>query len=110
MLLTVHHTLLYFLLGVVMACFHLRSSGIFYLVACRNGKRIWRSTGVKDRKQAEEVARSLFPELMARWARMTASRFALRHFPYAQADFAPSTVRLYRGALEAFLSQSGSRT
>ena len=92
-----------------MACIFRRSNGTFYLVATRKGKRIWRSTGETNLERALEAARSQFPDLLIKSRRLTLNEFAALYFPYAEANFAPSTVTLYRGGLKAFRRLTGDK-
>jgi integrase len=74
------------------------------------GRRVWRSTGVKTRRKAEEVARTLFPELLEPPRRWSLTRFSEIYLPYAEANLAPSTVLMYKGTLNDFRRLIGDRS
>jgi hypothetical protein len=79
-------------------------SGIFYLLACVDGRRVWRSTGARTREEAEAVARLQFPELLQTSTHGKLSDFLPQSLAYAETNLAPSTVLLYRDSIRSFLN------
>jgi hypothetical protein len=79
-----------------------RSNGYFHLVTFLNGKRIWQTTGATTKSGAlrflEEKKRK-----SKQCKNLTLSQFRTQYISFAQANLAPSTVILYKGAITSFL-------
>jgi len=87
----------------------LRPNGIYYAVATIKGKRVWRSTGAKTPEEAEVVAHQLFPESLTPRSLGKLSDFIPQYMEYAQANLAPSTVRVYKDATRYFMRLMGDK-
>jgi integrase len=92
-----------------MACLFQRSNGIFYLVGMYRGRRVWRSTGMKNRADAEIVSRTDFPQMMKSNRVPMFQDFTVGFLAHARANLAPSTVGTYNRAITSFLSEMGNR-
>ena len=92
-----------------MATLFKRSNGIYYVVEIRNGKRFWRSTGARTRRDALKATKRVDPIPVKPSKQISVSQFSEIFFLYAEANLAPRTVELYRDALKTIIRLLGDR-
>jgi len=96
-----------------MAILFRRSNGVYYHVTCQKGKRIWRSTGKRNRLEAEKFLRNVALEGQNKADKesrgITFSEFVARWRTYAETSFAPSTIRLYNESIRNLVRIVGDR-
>jgi integrase len=86
-----------------------RSNGIYYVVEDRDGRRVWRSTGARTRRDALNATRRVEPKPVKPPKKPSLSKFSETFFPYAEANLAPTTVALYREGLRTLIRLLGDR-
>lgn len=89
-----------------MASLFLRSNGVYYVLSLIKGRRVWRSTGTKDKSEALRFlaeTRYVLGEIRS----LRLEQFRARLFPFLQSSLAPSTVALYRSGFNKFSSLVG---
>ena len=90
-----------------MAILFRRSNGIYYHITSQNGRRVWRSTGKRTRKEAERYLRNVALEGQPRTRNGSQtplfSEFLSEWRVYACANLRPTTVKLYEEAFRSFL-------
>ena len=83
-----------------------RSNGVYYQVTCLGGRRIWRSTGARSMSEAKKIIKEGVTRAESR-PDLTVTQLATQFFPYAQTNFAASTVELYKAAIKTFVRLLG---
>ena len=84
-----------------MASLFRRSNGIYYLVSLHHVKRVWESTGSKNKSEALRYL--VERKRQAKDQRLlTFSQFRTQFKSYSQSNLAPSTSILYDGRVERF--------
>lgn len=90
-----------------MASLFRRSNGVYYLISFQDGRRIWRSTGCTTKEEAlKSVLRS--ERRFQRQAPLRLVQFRELIVAYAKANLAPTTVQLYRSAIDKLGDLIGS--
>lgn len=83
-----------------------RSTGFYYVTFQKDGKRIYKSTGEKNRLKATAVAEKI---LSCDSDSMVFSKFSERLLAYAKATYSPRNVEVYERVLREFLDCLGDR-
>jgi len=86
-----------------------RSNGFYYLVTFQKGKRVWQSTKAKTKSGAIRFIKNNKRKAKAilKPSCPTLSEFEIQYMNYAVTNLAPSTVTLYKGAINAFRKYCG---
>ena len=96
-----------------MAILFRRSNGIYYHITSQNGRRVWRSTGKRTRRDAEKYLRNIAlagqPKTRNGSQTPLFSKFLSEWRIYARANLRPTTVKLYEEAFRSFLRHRGDR-
>jgi integrase len=103
-----------------MAILFRRANGIYYCITYHNGHRVWRSTGMRRRLDAEMHLQGLTREIdrqkeekpvteVTEPGSLTFREFMSQWRTYAETSFAPSTIRLCNEAIRNFLRIVGDR-
>jgi hypothetical protein len=84
-----------------MAILMKRSNGIYYHITDFHGRRIWKSTGAKLRTEAIQLIKQNFkrPELPIE---VSLSQFQQQFIAISEANYAPTTILLYRQVVNTF--------
>jgi len=83
-----------------------RSTGFYYVAFEKDGKRIYKSTGEKNRLKATTIAEKI---LSCDGDDMVFSKFSERLLAYARATYSPRNVEVYERVLKEFLNCLGDR-
>ncbi|HMD14954.1 MAG TPA: hypothetical protein VKI62_10030 [Bacteroidota bacterium] len=86
-----------------------RPSGIYSHISYVNGRHVWRSTGVRSKKEAEKIVASNFKDKKKPQTHFTLSEFSTKFVDYAKTNFAPATVLLYDQVVRTFIRLMGNR-
>lgn len=77
-----------------------RSNGVYYIGYFGDGRKRWKSTGATERPHALSVLTNLKRLLQASPPLMSFSQFSQDFLAYAEGNYSPKTVTVYRGVLE----------
>ncbi len=91
-----------------MACLFRCPNGFYYEVSNLHGRRIWRSTGCRRKSDALKFLASERKEAHRR-PQLTLSQFEKQFLVYAETNFAPTTVLLYKQVISTFKRLIGNR-
>jgi integrase len=90
------------------ACIFPRSNGIYYVVLIDiNGRRVWISTGSRDRDEAEIIAKPIIQKYEKPRV-LTLNAFELMVCQYAQANLSLGTVSVYRRSFQKLIKSLSS--
>src|SRR5713101_886612 len=78
-----------------------RYNGIYYAIFSWEGKRIWRSTGMKNENQAREILGRLSQQYLSRRT-MTVLEFCETLIELLEGTLRPTTILLYKQTLTKF--------
>lgn len=92
-----------------MPCLFQRSNGIVYLVVTRGECRVWRSTGVRTRVEAEIIAHRDFSDLARSQRIPLFHEFWSEFLTYANVNLSSSTVKTYLRAMGSFEREIGDK-
>lgn len=83
-------------------------SGIFYIVTCVKGKRVWRSTRTSEKRKANAIfIQSQLPTPVKPTNERTLSDCISEYLPHVKANLSPKTYVIYAPALKRFLASIG---
>lgn len=87
-----------------------RSNGIYYEISFVHGRRVWCSTGFRRKADALRALKKGWRASLRRSPEVSLSQFETQFLTYAETNFAPTTVLLYKQALRTFGRLIGNRS
>ncbi|MGA9363054.1 MAG: site-specific integrase [Bacteroidota bacterium] len=84
-----------------------RSSGIYYISFFSRGRRVWKSTGERNRPRALLALANFDPESFLRKRHVSLAEFQREFLAFAMSGYSPYTVNIYARSLSQFQTVAG---